>query len=456
VDKAWSSTPGVVPPSGAIPHGSAEKVAPAPLGGEGHTVSGYDWYVCGLLAATYAVHTMDRGVFTVLLQPIKHEFGLSDTQLGFLAGMAFALAYAIAAVPMGMLADRVNRRNLLAFLIAAWSLLTTLGSLAHTFIALVLIRIGVGLAEAGGQPLALSLIGDYLPKPRRAAAAGIFMSGTGVGSLIGLATTGAVAAAWGWRAAFLVVGLPGVLVALLVMLTLREPPRGRFGANTRSHPAKAGLGETIRFIGSQRALVLMLAGTALVVLGNSGVAIWAPTFLVRTHGLSLAQAGLAMGLVSGITAFGGSLAGAWAVDRLGRGNIARQPRFAAAVSVVSAVGVVLATNLASTPASIAAFMLWAFSFAAAHGACFGLTATLVPARMRGVTVGIMALLNNLVGYGLGPQVGGIASDLLRPAFGNGSLPLAMTGIGLVSYLLGAVFLFLASRRVRADLARVED
>ena len=118
MDKAWSSTPGVVPPSGAIPHGSAEKVAPAPLGGEGHTVSGYDWYVCGLLAATYAVHTMDRGVFTVLLQPIKHEFGLSDTQLGFLAGMAFALAYAIAAVPMGMLADRVNRRNLLAFLIA--------------------------------------------------------------------------------------------------------------------------------------------------------------------------------------------------------------------------------------------------------------------------------------------------------------------------------------------------
>lgn len=419
--------------------------------------AGYAWYVVGLLTLVYAIHTVDRSIFTILLEPIGREFRLNDAQLGLLAGMSYAIAYCIAAIPIGLLADRTNRRNLLTGLIATWSVLTALAGQAQSFVSLVAIRAGVGLAEAGGQPLSMSIIADYLPQRRRAAAAGIFMSGTGVGALAGLVIGSLVAARYGWRVAFVVVGLPGLLVALLVLLTLREPRRGALAVDGPV-VAQGGvpLTETLRFMLSQKGLLLLLGGTVTATLASAAVGVWMPTFLMRVHGFGLAQAGMVTAGVSGFANIAGSFGGAYLIDRIGRRDVAAQPRFASAVLLLAALAVPTAMIAGDPVLAIAALIVWGTSFPAAHGASYGLCTGLVHAPMRGATIALLALLNNLVGYGLGAQISGLVSDALRPVAGIRSLPLTLAVLGFVFYLAAACLFWLSSRRLSGDLARIGD
>jgi len=207
-----------------------------------------------LFVLVYMVGMLDRTIVTVLLQPIKLEFQLSDTQLGFISGMAFSLAYAGAAIPMGLLADRVSRRTTLALLVLLWSGLTFVSGLVPGFLLLCLARFGVGLAEAGQPPMVMSLVGDIFPPAKRATAISLIYLGVPLGALAGFLVAGQIAALYGWRAAIMAAGAPGIVLAFVILLLLREPARGTAGEAAPSTVAGPGLSEGFRYLMGNPAL----------------------------------------------------------------------------------------------------------------------------------------------------------------------------------------------------------
>ncbi|MGE0383177.1 MAG: spinster family MFS transporter [Gammaproteobacteria bacterium] len=414
------------------------------------------WYTVGLLALMYAIHTYDRSVVTAVLEPIKDEFGLSDTQLGALSGMAFGVAFGIAGIPMGMLVDRLNRARLLAGLLMTWSGLTALTGFANSFMSLVLMRMGVAAAESGGQPLAMSLITDTFAPRLRALASGLFFASTPAGTLIGFVVTGYVAAHHGWRTAFFVAGVPGILLAVLIWFTLREPRESRPAAGPAPAPAQEHATYPLRavaaYILGQRSLLCIMSGIIMVSLTSTAFSIWLPSFLIRSHGQDVATAAFLTAIVAGGMGVVSAPLGGLVTHLLSRSDIRRQPWSAAAVAAFS-VPFMLATFLAeSLPVVVACACVWTFVTFMIHAPVYSLCASLVPPRMRGTTMAILAVLNNVVGYGLGPQIVGILSDLYRPVAGIEALRYAILSVAVLK-LVSAVLFFASARHLEAELQR---
>jgi MFS family permease len=405
----------------------------------------------GLITLIYACGNLDRAVISFILEPIRHEFRLTDAQLGVVAGLAFSLGYAITALPIGRLADRVNRRFLILFCLVSWSALTALCGLAANYLQLVLARIGVGAAEAYGS-VNLSLISDLFTARRRATAMAIYSLGAPAGSMLAAIVAGPIAIAYGWRAAVFVAAAPGALLAVLLLLFGREPPREAAPATARSADGQApGFGETLRFILGQRSLLNMIGGLTLVAFTLSGLNSFAVSFFIRYHGMPQSS----VAAVFGPAAIGAALvmlgAGALA-DRLGR----RDPRFRLwLIAGVQVLAFLLLTIAYSQPhilalgAFVAAFVLgqvWA-------GPGYATAQALTPARMRGTSAAIMFMLSNLIGAGAGPVVVGALSDRLTSDVGSDGLRWAMLVVNLVN-LWAAVHFFLASRTLKEELGRV--
>lgn len=273
-------------------------------------------YSLGLLLVIYVLNTVDRQVMNILVEPVKQDLGLSDGQIGWLIGGSFALFYTFAGFPIARLADRSNRRNIITVALLVWSAMTVVCGYAKNFPQLLAARIGVGIGEAGCTPPAHSMISDTFPPARRASAISIYSLGVPLGTLFGLAFGGVLADQLGWRAAFWVVGAPGVLLALIAWRTLPEPVRGAFDA--QGDRAIEPVGTTLRFIAGLPSIRHMLIGSAVQTLFLAGVGAFHSSYLVRVHGLSLTTAGLWLGLVAG---FAGGFAvwlSGFLADRLGR------------------------------------------------------------------------------------------------------------------------------------------
>jgi MFS family permease len=404
-------------------------VSRAATGPRATEVSAWRWYVLGLLTMVYAVNIADRYVISTLIEPIKADLHLSDASIGFLTGVALAIFYVTAGLPLAVVADRSSRRNLIVASLAAWSVMTTLCGLTHTFWQLFLTRIGVGVGEAGGTPASNALVSDYFPWRQRALALSVFSIGASLGSMIGT-SAGYASDAWGWRNVFLLLGVPGIVLAGVIVMTVAEPQRGRLDRSAL--PGQASLLDTLRYATHAPALLHCMAGSTVFTLWAWGLMWWTPSYLVRSHGMGLGAAGGALSLMHGI---GGTiilLSTTVLMSRFARRDARAVPWFVTAVVVVATFPSIVAFTTRSTPVAIA--MLWLFiplSYAAS-GPTFALVQNLVPPGMRSQSVALLLFLSNIANLVIAPQVIGIASDHLAVIYGRDSLrvaliPLAFTG-----------------------------
>jgi predicted MFS family arabinose efflux permease len=396
-------------------------------------------YTLGLLLVIYVMNHIDRQVMNILVEPVKADLGISDGQVGWLIGGAFALFYTFAGFPIARIADRGNRRNIIALALLAWSVMTVASGLARNFFQLLAARIGVSVGEAGCTPPAHSILSDAFPPEQRATAISIYSLGVPIGTLFGLAFGGYLADELGWQAAFFAVGAPGVLLAVLARFTMKEPPRGRFdqGADTNL----PSLPEFLRFIARQPSIRHMLAGSAVQTLFLAGAGTFHGSFLIRVHDFSLTEAGLALGLIAGLA--GGAavmIAGALA-DRLGKRDLRWHwwiPTLGALISIPFSVTAYLVDDGRIAVALIAVATLGNHMYSGlGHAVLQGL----VKPRMRAMTSATALFVMNLVGFGIGPVLLGALSD----AFGGGT-EVRLALIVLVGFLAWASLHYLLGAR----------
>jgi predicted MFS family arabinose efflux permease len=402
-----------------------------------------------LLLAAYTLNFIDRTIINIVQQPMKEELGLSDTQLGLLGGTAFSLFYSVLGIPIARLAERRSRPGIIAAAIGTWSLFTAGCGAAGSFAQLFLLRMGVGVGEAGGTPPSHALIADMYPPDRRATAIGIYSLGVPLGILLG-AVAGGMAAQWlGWRLAFVAAGLPGLILAPAVLLLIREPR----ATATHREDVLPSLGAAARRLCRIPSFVHLAAG--IVIASTAGYALLAftATLLVRRFGMDLAEAGFATGIVTGLAAGIGTFAGGVLADRLGRRNPRYQMR-------VPAIGVALAALLFmlgyQAPAGIAMLTLL---FAAGMfqflylGPTYAVAQSLAPQSMRATASALLLLVVNLIGLGVGPPLLGWASDRFMAATGDSAASLAMAmALMATLFLWSAAHYWRASQHLPRDLA----
>ena len=394
------------------------------------------WYALGVLTIVYSFNYLDRQIMAILIEPIKAEFGVSDTAMGLLTGLAFVVFYATLGVPVARLADRYNRRNIIAIAVALWSAATALCAAVGNYSQLLVARMAVGVGESGGTPPSHSMLADLFPPHRRSTAMGIFNAGTNIGQLIALIGGAWVASEYGWRAAFVFCGLPGLLLALIVRFTLKEPQRGRFEA-TGHTPPQTSIAEQLRelplFFREQlwhnramRALVL-LGG----IFGFTGYAfgMWAVPFLQRVHGMSLTMAGTTFAFSNILVGMVGMVIGGMLCDRL---CATRGKRWQ---FLTPALGLALGTpctllfllwpeqhqfTIGGTTLPVAMFWLLPAALFASWvpAAMFTAVQNLMRPDSRATAIALHLLVMNLLGLGLGPLFTGVVNDLLAAELGQ--------------------------------------
>ena len=406
-------------------------------------------YALAILVVVYTFNFIDRQILSILLEPVKTELGLSDTAMGMLTGFAFAMFYATLGIPIARYADRSNRRNLIAAALGIWSFFTALSGLAANFWHLLIARIGVGVGEAGCSPPAHSMIADYYPAEQRATALGIYSLGIPFGIMFGLFAGGWINEYFGWRMAFFVVGLPGILLALSVRFSLQEPPRGMAEgrADTADQP---GVKETLVYLWQKKSFRHMSFAAALTAFVGYGFIVWAPAFLIRSYGMSTGEVGTWFGLILGIPGGIGIALGGYLADRFGAKDT-RWYLWTTAIALVACVPL----NYVVYAADTAFVSLWAMVLPVLLGnfyqaTTFSQTQGISSLRMRAVAAGILLFIINIIGLGLGPQLVGVISDLLSDQYGVESLRYALFICSLV-YIWGAFHYFMAGRYLKDDL-----
>ncbi len=373
----------------------------------GFGTKGYRAYVLTMMLLVYTFNFIDRTVVSIVQQPIKEEFGLTDTQLGLLGGPAFALLYTFLGIPIARLAERSNRMTILSVCLAIWSGFTALCGLATGYLSLLGARVGVSIGEAGCTPPAQSVIVDYFPSDRRATALSIYSLGIPIGSMIAALAGGYIATEVGWRMAFVILGLPGIALAVLVKLTVREPPRAASAGDKAP-----SFGDTLKALSKKPAFWHMAAGGAITSFVGYGVGGFLPPFLMRVHHLSLLEASQFAGVILGAFAAIGTFASGFLADRISK----RHPN---ALAWLPALGLFIAT-----PLFLGAYFLPTLSiamFPLMIGACaqyfylgpmYTVTQSVVEPRMRATATAILLFIVNLIGYAMGPPFVGAVSDYM--------------------------------------------
>jgi MFS family permease len=413
--------------------------------------------VLWLLLIVYIFNFIDRQIVNILAEPISRDLGLSDTQIGPMTGIAFALFYTFLGLPIARYADRpsTNRIGLIAVALAVWSAMTALCGLAQNFVQLLLARVGVGVGEAGGTPAAHSLISDIVPPERRSSALAFYALGIPIGSLLGSMIGGLLADSVGWRAAFLFVGLPGVLLAVLLLVLLRDPRRTGLAARPQAAiAAQAALSnrEALKQILGSRVFVLLLCAASAASFLSYGKATWAIIFFQRTYGLSPGMVGFWFGIWAGLAGILGTLAGGWLADRFGRSD-RRHVLTAPAVGMVIAVPLSYAAYMASDwKVSLALLMVPTFLNSLYYGPTFSSAQGLVRPEARAMASATLLFCQNLIGLGLGPLFFGMLSDLFRPTAGEDSVRWVLYGAAWLG-LVPAFFFWRTSLRLHASLDR---
>ena len=400
------------------------------------------WYALLVLTAIYACHSLDRAVVSVVIEPLKHDLELSDSSVGAITGLGYGIAFGLSALPLGFLVDRMNRVKLLTVLVIAWSGMTAIAGVARGFWELLLARMGVGAAEAGGQPTALSLLADYFPESRRSTALGVFYLGTSIGYAASFLIGGIVASVYGWRAAFYIAGAPGIILGLLLYFTVAEPERTSDTGEVRveAPPFLASL----RYLAALPAIRHMFAAMLLAAFSVSVTLMWMVPLLMREHDVTLAQAGIVGGVTMGVSQAIGALAAGALADKLARQGRHRRtfvPAAAMVLSVPLAIGGALSPDTAVAVGCLLCFGLFTSAWTAAG---YATMIGEVESRMRGTMLGAMQVGATLLGAALSPFITGVLSDLIG---GPRSLAYAIAILALTG-LWAAVHFLLAGRVIR--------
>ena len=409
--------------------------------------------VLGVLVLVYISSYLDRQVLSILLPQIKAEFNVPDTYLGLLSGLAFALFYTTLGVPLGRVADRWSRINLLSICISVWSVMTALCGMAASFVHLLLARIGVGIGEAGCNPSAHSLISDYFPLGERATALATYATAVPLGSLLGLMLGGWLGENFGWRTAFIVVGLPGVLLALLVKIALKEPPRGYAdgGRSSAGDVRPPPLLQTAKFLWSTRTFRFLCIAAAADAFVGYGLLLWLPTYLIRTFELTVSETGLRLGLMVGVAGLIGTLGFGFITDRLGASNRRFYCWIPAVVACIALASNAVLYSSTSLNATWWLLIVPLIVLPASGGPVYAAVQSVVPPQMRATAAAVLLLVLNLIGLGFGPTLIGLMSDLFSAQLGEGALRAAML-TAVSAYGISALAAYLASRYFVADLA----
>jgi len=412
----------------------------------------YANYVLAILFLAYVINFVDRQIVSILAEPIKKALGLSDSMIGFLGGPAFAIFYATLGIPIARLADLWVRRSVIAIGLTLWSGMTALSGFSQSFTQLALARIGVGVGEAALSPPAHSLLADYFPVSRRSTALGVYAMGIHIGVLVGLVMGGWLEEFWGWRAAFMVVGIPGLILALVVRFTVREPVRGAQEA-TPVTGAPPPVSEVVRFLAARRSFIHLSLGIGFTAFAGYAFAFWAPQFLRRVHEMSSGELGTKIGIGLGTGgAIGSVLAGVLA-DRLGRRDV-RWWLWIPAIACAGPLPFTLTFLLMRDP-DLALLLAFPGVVIAAmyQGPVFSTVQTLAPVRMRAVAAGVLMFVTNIIGLALGPQSIGWLNDYVFASRGPEAVRYSLLVVLLVMGVWSSVHFLLAARALPADLAR---
>jgi MFS family permease len=426
----------------------ASNAPTAPVNADQVSTLGQRWYVLIIMMLVYTISIADRYVLSTLLGPISKELKLSDTETAWL-GLPLALFYVGMGIPLSWLCDRTNRRNLLAASIAVWSFMTAITGYTRGYFDLLLARVGVGIGEAGGTPACNSIIADYFPADRRSMAMTVFALGAPIGAWLGSDIAGFVSTLHGWRAAFLVLGVPGIILALIIMITIKEPKRGRLDA-VKEDQAPTVI-ETLKFLWSQKSAVHAMTGSGLSAFWGWGLMWFTPLFLQRTYGMDEGQAGGMLGWIYLIAGIGASLLTAWVVAR---------PSFTDPRKIARLLAVV--TALATVPSFVAYYtrdlwlaqiMWWLFIPAIYFyiGPAFALCQNLAAPKMRAMAVAISLLIANVLNLIVAPSIVGGLSDFFD-ATGGGNAD----SLRLAQLILAPTGLWAAWHYWRAEKYIIED
>jgi predicted MFS family arabinose efflux permease len=393
----------------------------------------------------------DRRIIVVLLEPIRLEFGASDTAMGFLTGFAFVLFYSLATLPIARLADARPRRTLILIGLSCWSAMTALCGAVTSFWQLAVARVGVGVGEASYLPAGMSMVSDRFPQDRRPVALAVFSVSFPVGMMLAMIVGGSLGQTLGWRPTFLWVGGVGLAVAVLAAFLLEEPDRGHVEKPSADR-ALYGMRDTIAYLWALRSFRHLAAGGALAMFAATSMGTWGPTFLIRLHGLDIARAGAMLGLATGV----GGIAGIFVLSAAGQRLARRDGRWLlwmpALIQLVACPFVALFLRFSDPRTAAAAFVPVAMSGAGVIPLTMAAAQGLAKVRMRALGAALVSFAVNLAGIGLGPFVAGVASDLIEPRFGPESLRYALFLNGLVMLWAGAHFV-IAARTLRDELAR---
>lgn len=387
----------------------------------------YLWYVVGLMSVVNLFNYLDRMALSVLMPSIKADLQLTDSQLGLLVGLAFAIFYGLCGIPIARLADHAVRKRIIATAICVWSLMTALCGAAQSYWQLFLARVGVGAGEAGCLPPSQSMMSDYFPAHQRPMVFAVMSIGLFLGMMCGVMITGHLEQAFGWRWAFVLVGLPGLLLGLIVALTLREPRRGYYDPSLTETGAARSLRETLRVLFSRRSYRLLAVYQISIGFAQYGIPQWLPSFYQRVFAADPHYVATWLGLAIGVGSMTGLALGGWAALHLARANPGHPMRLGALATAfaLAAAGVVLSASSAAI--SIASVALMCAFWHVSTGAFLSAIQGQAPQRMRATASAVLILLNALIGYGLGPFSVGILSDALSAQFGDQTLRFALIG-----------------------------
>lgn len=415
----------------------------------------YAYLVVVVLALVYTFNFLDRQILSILQEQVRKDLHLSDTQLGVLTGLAFAIFYTGFGIPVAWLADRTRRTWVITAACALWSLFSMACGLATNFVQLLAARIGVGIGEAGGSPPSYSLISDYFPPERRATGLAIYSLGVPIGSALGTFAAGSIAAHYGWRTAFFLAGAPGLVLALVFIVLVREPRRGRLDPHHAGAPT-APLGEAVAFFFTRPTLLMTAISCGLSAFVGYAVLNWAPSFLIRVKGMKLEEVALYYALVSGAASAFGTFGSGWLVDRLARRNRAAYALLPATVYVVSLPFFLGFLWAGSWPLALAFLAVPSLVNNMYLSPAITVVQNAVPPGQRSLSGAILLFVLNFIGLGGGPLFVGMVSDHFKPQHGIASLTLALLALSPVILLTALCHLATAwsiSRDAKRDAAR---
>ena len=403
------------------------------------------WIALATLCLGMMVSYVDRMLLAAVTYPIKMEFGLSDSQIGLMTGLGFGLFYSVMVLPLGWLSDRVSRRKIIVVCIILWSAVTTLTGFARSYAELFITRMAVAIGEAGFSPAANSLISDLFPPRFRNIAYGLFLAGAMLGTTVGFIGGGAIAASYGWRSAFYIMGIPGIILGVLVWFLVYDPPVGAW-EEQKASLTSSWLG-TMATLRKNRIYVMLVTANSLHTIGLYGIIQWMPQFLIRSHGISPDDIGWISGLIVGLGMFGGQIIGGVLGFRLAFRSAAAAVRFCVFSEIIIVGCYIAALYIPYLPVVLLFLFIGSIFTAAATPPATAATYNVVAPGMRGTASSVLTLSVAIIGMGLGPTIIGVMSDLFEPFAGNDALRYSLVAIQLAAVVSG--YLFIRSARMIA-------